>query len=73
MTATLTKRLIEIPDELLDEAMEVLGTKTKAETVRTALMRATQMARQREALEWIIENDPLADLRDPEVRAAARR
>lgn len=33
----MTKTLIDIPDELLSEAMELLGTPTKAETVRRAL------------------------------------
>jgi hypothetical protein len=28
---------------------------------------------QRETIEWITSTDPIADLRDPKVRAAARR
>ncbi len=73
MTITMTKRLIDIPDELLDEAMTALGAKTKAEAVRAALRRVTQQERQRAVVEWIIESDPLADLRDPEVQASAWR
>ena len=73
MTTTMTKRLIDIPDELLDQAMEALGTKTKAETVRTALEAVTRQARQRAAIERIAETGVLADLNDPEVRAAAWR
>lgn len=41
----MTKTLIDIPDELLAEAMELLGTPTKAETVRRAL--AESVARRR--------------------------
>lgn len=69
----MTKTLIDIPEELLREAMDVLNAKTKAEAVRTALDLVTRQHRQREAIRWIAENDPLRDLRDPEVRAAARR
>ena len=69
----MTKRLIDIPDDLLDEAMEVLGAKTKSDAVRTALQLVTRQERQRAVVDWIIETDPLADLRDPEVRAAAWR
>ncbi|HUZ09027.1 MAG TPA: hypothetical protein VMU76_02565 [Acidimicrobiales bacterium] len=31
------------------------------------------LQRARETIDWIIATDPIADLRDPEVRAAARR
>lgn len=41
----MTKTLVDIPDELLAEAMELLGTRTKAETVRQAL--AESVARRR--------------------------
>lgn len=41
----MTKTLIDIPDELLAEAMELLGTPTKAETVRRSL--AESIARRR--------------------------
>lgn len=41
----MTKTLVDIPDELLAEAMELLGTTTKAETVRRAL--AESVARRR--------------------------
>lgn len=41
----MTKTLVDIPDELLAEAMELLGTPTKAETVRRAL--AESIARRR--------------------------
>lgn len=69
----MTKTLIDIPDELMAEAMAALGTSTKAETVRTALARVSKQEKQREFIRWIAETDALGDLRDPEVRAAARR
>jgi Arc/MetJ family transcription regulator len=67
------KTLIDIPEELLAEAMEVLGATTKAEAVRTALAIVTRQHRQRAVLGWIAESGVLADLNDPDVRAAARR
>ena len=41
----MTKTLVDIPEQLLAEAMELLGTPTKAETVRRAL--AESVARRR--------------------------
>lgn len=73
MTTTMTKTLIDIPDDLLAEAMTALGAKTKAEAVRTALTLVTRQERQREAVRWLAESGVLADLNDPEVRARARR
>lgn len=69
----MTKTLIDIPDDLMAEAMEALGVSTKAEAVRTALARVARQESQREAVRWIAESGVLADLNDPEVRAAARR
>jgi Arc/MetJ family transcription regulator len=70
---TLTKNLIEIPDELMASAMEALGTTTKAETVRTALELVTRQQRQRDFISWVAETAPLESLNDPEIRASARR
>lgn len=69
----MTKTLIDIPDDLLAEAMLVLGAATKAEAVRTALAQVVRQAQQREAVNWLAESGVLAKLSDPEVRAAARR
>ena len=70
----MTKTLIDIPDELLAEARAVIGPNTtKADAVRTALAELIRRHRQRAVIDWVVETDPLADLRDPEVRAAARR
>jgi Arc/MetJ family transcription regulator len=68
-----TKTLIDIPDDLLAEAMATLGVRTKAEAVRLALAIVTRQKRQRDALGWIVESGALADLNDHEIRAAARR
>ncbi len=38
----MTKTLVDIPDDLLADAMRLLGTKTKADTVRTALAEAVR-------------------------------
>lgn len=43
--APVTKTLVDIPDELLAEAMELLGTRTKAETVRRALAESIRRRR----------------------------
>jgi Arc/MetJ family transcription regulator len=72
VTTTLTKNLIEIPDELMAAAMEALGTTTKADTVRTALELVTRQRRQRDFMNWIAESGVLEDLNDPAIRAAAR-
>ncbi|WP_154402604.1 type II toxin-antitoxin system VapB family antitoxin [Nocardioides speluncae] len=69
----MTKTLIDIPDDLMAEAMEALGVSTKAEAVRTALARVARQDKQREFIHWVAETDALGDLGDPEVRAAARR
>lgn len=69
----MTKTLIDIPDDLLAEAMAVLGVSTKADAVRTALTLVTRQEKQREAIRWFAESGALSDLNDPEVRAAARR
>ena len=41
--------------------------------MNTALSKLVRLHDQRETIEWIIATDPIADLRDPEVKAAARR
>lgn len=73
MTTTLTKNLIEIPDELMASAMEALGTTTKADTVRTALELVSRQQRQRDFITWLAESGAAAGLNDPEVRASMWR
>ena len=70
----MAKTLIDIPDELLEQARQALGGNvTKADAVRTALAELVRRHRQRAAVDWFVTTDPLVDLRDPAVRAAARR
>lgn len=66
--ADVTKRLIEIDDELLETARQELGTSGIADTVRTALqLAAARSARARE-IEWLTSGG-MADLAAREARA----
>ncbi|MGH3522951.1 MAG: type II toxin-antitoxin system VapB family antitoxin [Mycobacterium sp.] len=70
----MTKTLIDIDDNLLTRARAILGpSATKKDAVNTALSKLVRMHEQRQTIDWIIATDPAADLRDPEIRAAARR
>ena len=70
----MSKTLIDVDEDLLGRARVILGPHTtKKDAVNTALSKLVRLHEQRETLDWIIATDPVADLRDPEVRAAARR
>jgi Arc/MetJ family transcription regulator len=70
----MTKTLIDVDDDLLTRARAILGpAATKKDAVNTALSKLVRLHEQRETIDWIIAADPAADLRDPKVRAAARR
>ena len=70
----MTKTLVDIDDDLLARARASLGPATsKKEAVNTALSKLVRLHEQRETLKWIVDTDPAADLRDPDIRAAARR
>jgi Arc/MetJ family transcription regulator len=70
----MTKTLIDVDDDLLARARAILGpTATKKDAVNTALSRLVRLHEQRDTIDWIIAADPAADLRDPDIRAAARR
>lgn len=70
----MAKTLIDIDEDLLERARATLGPHTtKKDAVNTALSKLVRLHDQRETIDWIIATDPVADLRDPEVRAAARR
>ena len=70
----MSKTLIDIDENLLERARAILGPRaTKKDAVNTALSKMVRLHDQRETIDWIIATDPIADLRDPEVRAAARR
>jgi Arc/MetJ family transcription regulator len=51
----MTKMLIDIDDEALAKASELLGTKTKKDTVNTALRETAERLRRLEALEKLSE------------------
>lgn len=69
----MTRTLVDIPDDLMEEARAVVGPNaTKVETVTRSLREMVQRHRQLENIAWLAEADPLASLRDPEVRAGAR-
>jgi Arc/MetJ family transcription regulator len=51
----MTKMLIDIDDDALTEASELLGTKTKKDTVNTALRETAQHLRRAKALTRLAE------------------
>jgi Arc/MetJ family transcription regulator len=68
------KTLIDVDETLLERDRAILGPgTTKKDAVNTALSKLVRLHDQRDAIEWIAATDPIADLRDPQVRAAARR
>jgi|GEM_PF-1276029 len=70
----MTKTLIDVDDDLLDRARRLIGPgTTKRQAVNVALSRFVRIHAQRETVDWIAATDPVADLRDPDVRADARR
>jgi len=68
-----SKTLIDIDDELLDKAGAILGTTTKKDAVNQALRDVVDREERAKGLQWLHESDALGALRDPEVRARARR
>jgi Arc/MetJ family transcription regulator len=68
-----TKRLIDVDDEILDEARQVLGTATLKETVNRSLKEAVATARRRDLTEEDLRRvgELLNDLGDPEIMAKA--
>ena len=69
----MTKRLVDIDDEILEEARHALGTTTLKDTVNQSLRSAVREHRRsqitREDLRRV--GDLLLDLSDPEVMARA--
>ncbi len=66
-----TKTLIDIDDDLLEAAREVLGTTTKKDTVNTALREVLAAQQRRRAVDdliaWTAGHEPLD--RDARLRA----
>jgi len=67
----MTRTLIDIDDEALDAAAQVLGTSTKVSTVNRAL---AEVAARQQRLAFLDDLDHAAtDLADPEVMRGAWR
>ncbi|MBH0775978.1 DUF2191 domain-containing protein [Nocardia bovistercoris] len=68
----MTKRLVDLDDELLDAAKQELGTTGVSDTVRTALRAAVAAAARARHAEWLIEGG-MKDMADPEQRSRVWR
>lgn len=70
----MAKTLIDVDEVLLERARAIIGPgTTKKDAVNIALGKLVRLHDQRATVDWIANADPAADLRDPAVRAAARR
>lgn len=70
----MTKRLVDIDDEVLEGARDVLGTKTLKDTVNESLRRTVREASQRRPMsdiDWDRFAEAAKDLGDPEVMRKA--
>ena len=68
----MTKRLIDLDDELLASARTELGTSGVSDTVRAALRHAMASAARARQVQWLVEGG-LEDLIDKEDRDAVWR
>ncbi|WP_375479368.1 DUF2191 domain-containing protein [uncultured Jatrophihabitans sp.] len=68
----MTKRLIELDDDLLADAQRELHTTGVSDTVRTALKQASAAAARARQVEWLRDGG-MEQLEDPETRAAVWR
>jgi Arc/MetJ family transcription regulator len=68
----MSRSLIDIDDDLLREAGEVLGATTKKATVNEALNRVIRVSKAREHIRHLREG-MAQDLADPAVVAGAQR
>lgn len=64
---------VDLPEDLVAEAMRALGAKTKREAITSALEDVVRRSHQRDALGALSQMTFASDLLDPEVRAQARR
>ncbi|MBW3662004.1 MAG: type II toxin-antitoxin system VapB family antitoxin [Actinobacteria bacterium] len=72
----MSKRLVDIDDEVLESARQVLGTATIKDTVNTALREAVHSAARREVVDRAALKrfaQATSDLLDDDVMAAAWR
>lgn len=69
----MTKRLVDIDDEVLEEARAALGTSTLKDTVNAALTESARTARRRGVTEADLRRfaEATRDARDPEIMARA--
>lgn len=69
----MTKRLVDIDDEVLEDARQALGTSTLKDTVNESLRAAVHAARRRAITDEDIAAfaDAARDLENPEVMAKA--
>ena len=70
--AGMTKRLVDMDDELLAQATEVLGTTTMKATVNTALAEVVRAERRRQHADRLARMEGL-DLKKRDVMARAWR
>lgn len=68
----MTKRLIDLDDELLETARRELGTATIADTVRTALYEAASRRARSRQIDWLTAGG-LAPMADPGQRETVWR
>ena len=68
----MTKRLIELDDELLTAAQRELHTTGVSDTVRAALRHAASTAARARQVDWLVDGG-LAELAEPESRDAVWR
>ena len=68
----MTKRLIDLDDELLAEVQRELHTTGVSDTVRAALRQAADAAARARQVEWLTDGG-LAGMTEPEQRAAVWR
>jgi hypothetical protein len=72
MEVTMTKRLIDLDDDLLAEAQRELHTNGVSDTVRAALRHAADSAARSRQVEWLVDGG-LESMAEPEQRAAVWR
>ena len=73
MEASVTKSLIDLDDDALAEAAALFGTKTKKDTVNTALRDAAQRLRRLQALERLGQMGAAGDFDEALDKAQYRR
>ncbi len=68
----MTKRLVDVDDDLLEQARSTLNTGTMKETVNVALAEAVNAALRRRHIQRLIDQEGL-DLADADVMAGVWR